>query len=665
MTNGFLAMENSNPMMRFAQEIYEGLNQPPSFAVNINAPNENNIADMEQHTFATMNATVYNKTENRMVRYCFGVGFHSFGISHNRGGFSAMVARKECTYEDLHKAFAYITKFQYRRNNSWRMFTTNCNNFVRELAELLGMHDIASLMRSVSCVQTYRNMVKAATEQVGTDKYKGIQFYSEENLLKSNLAMTKFDQSDSHARYYSSIRTLQNFNTQMKLPKILEEFNSLLNDVHTNICGYKTRQDFSTDYDDYLLDKGRLKYLFKRKRFERVILVESLVGPIRSARMAAKTWLSKADDHLSQIRNAELKQGQVNDQMDDDYRRERGMAYQFALRMVADGVDQSFAALPADRASQPYRHFLLRCKGAIRGAESASTAVEKAAIADNKFEEMNSVYAEAQREMSDYHDMNQQLFSGQGAVPPNDNSMRSYVGSMTKEGPAFSNLGYGFIRSMTNASSLFYTAIQKVTEGNGEKSITIKDAVSPLSNVRLFLLEIDPDNLNEHSPVYVFLHKLAMVDSPMTKDPARFAWTLVHAMLDCMSSLWSRGVKRSEANRQPVNSGERLQSMLDIIREEHFKQGMDADNRAPNNMYAMRAGRGTAFENKFTKADADGENPNKSINEAVNRVNEIQRLLTAILRRILENVRHADINQMQQPPQEHPVEEQRNQDPQP
>lgn len=159
---------------------------------------------------------------------------------------------------------------------------------------------------------------------------------------------------------------------------------------------------------------------------------------------------------------------------------------------------------------------------------------------------------------------------------------------------------------MTNASSLFYTAIQKVTEWNGEKSITIKDAVSPLSNVRLFLLEIDPDNLNEHSPIYVFLHKLAMVDSPMTKDPARFAWTLVRAMLDCMSSLWSRGVKRSESNRQPVNSGERLQSMLDIIREEHFKQGMDADNRAPNKMYAMQADRGTAFENKFTKADADG-----------------------------------------------------------
>lgn len=633
-SNGFLAMENSNPMMRFAEEIYEGLNHPPSFSANISVPNENNIADMDQHTYATIHATIYNKTENRMVRYRFGVGLHLTGLEHDWGGSAPMVARKECTYDDLHKAFAYITTFQYKRNTSWRLFSTNCNNFVRELAEIIGMNDIASLMRTTSCVQTYRNMSKAAIEQAKNGKHRGIQFFSEEDLDENNKAMESYKFYDSNVRYSKTVADMQYVGGSMIFPQLIDNFSDALMQVHAGSCGYSSMSDYNTASIKYKAHPWYPQFWGKKKKFEKAKLMDKLFSPVMDARFDAIDLFEKSRQQFVEFTADARRKDRPVSEIEEDLRHMRGLAMRDAYSIVEDSLNVVMTTMPDDKLSQPYRHFILRCKGALRGAESAASVTENAMIASSPIEHMDTIHADAFREMSDYSALQNSLFD-QNRMQYYEGDLASYILTMSMNPTGLFRLGYTFLKSLGSINGLFAVIKDKVDMNKRASkpeeifSADIRDVISPINQLGLAIEYIDDVN----SPTHAFLTKFLAANGPMVKNPEIVAWTLIHAALECIHTLWTQSYKRAKSSLSSfiLPKGDRISKVLIEFQTAHMASAaMDGMNGEATKMNPDSAG--ALYSPSMDESEEDVK---LLVDNTMGVIDSMQDRLTAIIRNII------------------------------
>ena len=609
--NGFITMENSNPMMRFAEEIHEGVSVRPHFSANIGVDHhEHNIATIAQHTYASIHATVFNKTENRVVRYRFAVGLHGPGLLHDSSIGADMVAKKECTYDDVHKAFVYINRFQKERNTTWRLFSTNCNNFVRQLAEYLGMNDIADLMKSTSCVQTYRNMMQAAMDKAGTSKYAEIRFFSEENIARSAKEVDPRDDKyysvrgdeknkyyntlDSHYNRFSSIQQMQDVNSEIKLPLMIMKMDAYMLDFMVKMCGYRDKNKFTVDYGAFVGGTYPKYHIFRRKKFEKVRELFRNLRDVEAKREEARKVLTAVNEEYLEYEkksfweyNTKLASGKEGISA-EELRQIRGAALRAAGAIMEPALDTLLSQL--NGYPSEFRYFVLRCKGTLNGMESMSSVYSNAIDVKDTLDAVGHTYAGVDSEMQ-YDKIKGDMFNSAFTQEEMDSSMHYYASALdNNENGALSKLGFTFLRSFTDFRSLFSDSKRNVLSNVTDRNGGLADAMMIVGSLQGYLNNLVTklkEKPNKNHPTYIYIASLLEKQDSWTKDPDKLAWTIVQAILRSISDLWSRVSDQEFVRKGAVKTADHdtVGRYLSLLAMEHQGQASQkASGQSPNGM---------------------------------------------------------------------------------
>ena len=273
----FLEMDGNNPMMAFATEVSESVNEPPYFETHINESSHgSNIANISQHTFVRFHATVYNKELRRMIRYVFAVGHHGGGLGDDYHSPSTIAVRKQVTYDDVQKGFAFINRYRINRNEDWKLFTTNCNRFAKSVAESMGFQDMAKLHNNVSCVGSFNRIRKAMYKNLAS-KNKDLQFFSMEQYSKEETVPKKMRflrgdvQSDPEIIHEMAEMRLENM---VGMP--VDTSNTFINTIESALLKdlkLNSLEELKQVKDNYNAAVDQNKFIWFKKKKQRQIAI--------------------------------------------------------------------------------------------------------------------------------------------------------------------------------------------------------------------------------------------------------------------------------------------------------------------------------------------------------------------------------------------------------
>ena len=276
-SRGFLEMDGNNPMMAFATEISESVNEPPYFETHIyETSHGKNIANAGQHTFVRFHASVYNRALKRMIRYVFAVGHHGRGLQNDYYFPSTISMRKEVTYDDVKKGFAFVNRYRINRNEDWKLLSTNCNRFAKSVAESMGFDDMARLHDTVSCVGSFNKIREAMYERMVSGN-KDLEFFSMEELGKKDLeSIDKKDQEmEGDIQRESSV--VQNMELTRNsyasgIPyELLKAYQRLVGNALAKDLRVSSVEELKKVKDEYNEAAGKNKFIWFKKNKQRKI----------------------------------------------------------------------------------------------------------------------------------------------------------------------------------------------------------------------------------------------------------------------------------------------------------------------------------------------------------------------------------------------------------
>lgn len=276
-TNGFLEISGNNPIMAFANEVSENINEPPYFETHINETSHgSNIANVSQHTFVRFHATVYNKTLGRVMRYVFAVGHHQSGLSNDYHFPSTIAMRKQVTYDDVRKGFAFINRYRINRNEDWKLLTTNCNRFAKSVAESMGFNDMAELHNTVSCVGSFKKIKEAMYRKLAS-KNNDIEFFSMERFSKDEMESVKLDEQQgdlqSNKNMIRSINVVRNGNMMGISDPNMKGMLALVSNAMFKELKVKSLEELEQVKENYNAAAGQNKHIWFKKKKQRQITV--------------------------------------------------------------------------------------------------------------------------------------------------------------------------------------------------------------------------------------------------------------------------------------------------------------------------------------------------------------------------------------------------------
>ena len=215
-----------------SQTYYEDVNKPPIFeshlAVGSFAP-----FSTYQHAFMGLRYTEYDKENKRYTRKFFRVGFAGLDHDHMIGTFLNKKSPSDVVCETNHSAsvstqtpisvsqvkhlvdniYIYFRKYKY-----YQLYTRNCNIFVKEIANSIGVNNISSLHDRIAPSLVANKASKLVSDP--NDSIDCFADYNYENLdiNERNTELFEFCRSKKLNNFYKSsediiknIGTVDNF----------------------------------------------------------------------------------------------------------------------------------------------------------------------------------------------------------------------------------------------------------------------------------------------------------------------------------------------------------------------------------------------------------------------------------------------------------------------
>lgn len=324
-TNGFLEISGNNPIMAFATEVSENINEPPYFETHINETSHgSNIANISQHSFVRFHATVYNKTLGRIMRYVFAVGHHQRGLLNDYHIPSTIAMRKQVTYDDVRKGFAFINRYRINRSEDWKLLSTNCNRFAKSVAESMGFGDMAELHNTVSCVGSFKKIREAMYQKLAS-KTNDIQFFSMEQFSKKEMeSVDLYEQAgdiQSNQNMVKKIKSARNQNmmgiSDMNMKGMLE----LVLQSMSKELKVKNLAELEQIKENYNEAAGKNKHIWFKKKKQRQIAVYDAYKVMREF---ALTMFKENNEYTTYFKGlqAQVEKGKIDRQ---EFEKERDL----------------------------------------------------------------------------------------------------------------------------------------------------------------------------------------------------------------------------------------------------------------------------------------------------------------------------------------------------
>mgnify|MGYP004494571195 CR=1 FL=1 len=182
---------------------YEDVNKPPIFESNLGV---NKFAPLStyQHAFMGLRYTEYDKENKRYTRKFFRLGY--FGLDHSHM-VQAIFNKKfpaeiRCQTDDSSsvstqtpisashvKRLVYNIYIYFRRYKYYQFYTRNCNTFVKEIADSIGVNNVSSLHDHIAPSLVANNAAKSISNPDGSVdcfadyNYENLQFIERNNEL--------------------------------------------------------------------------------------------------------------------------------------------------------------------------------------------------------------------------------------------------------------------------------------------------------------------------------------------------------------------------------------------------------------------------------------------------------------------------------------------------
>jgi hypothetical protein len=235
--------------------------------------------------------------------------------------------------------------------------------------------------------------------------------------------------------------------------------------------------------------------------------------------------------------------------------------------------------------------------------ESMSSVYSNAIDVKDTLDAVGHTYAGVDSEMQ-YDKIKGDMFNSAFTQEERDSSMHFYAASVDNdENGALSKLGYTFLRTFMDFKAMYQSPQRNIVTNATSDRGGLSAAVTIISEVQGRLTsavtQMKGENAKpQNDPTYIYIAALLDQQESWTKDPDKFAWTIVQAILRSASDLWRRVAEQAMVRRGAIRNArnDTVGKYLNLMNYEHQTQASQKGiGESPNgpgtdydkNVYAM------------------------------------------------------------------------------
>lgn len=574
-SKGFLEMDADNPMMAFATEVSESVNEPPYFETHINESSHGrNVANISQHSFVRFHATVYNRELRRMIRYVFAVGHHQSGLQNDYGYASTIAMRKEVTYQDVKKGFAFINRYRINRNEDWKLFTTNCNRFAKSVADSMGFHDMSNLHDTVSCVGSFNKIRKAMYQQL-VAKNKDLEFFSMEQFSKEEMAsMTMPEQKgdvQSDTNTIEGMEVGRKGNTSGVPYQLLLSIENGLANTLIKELKVNSIEDLMHVKEEYESAVGQKKFVWFKKKKQRQIAVYEAYQALKV--YAHEMFDNTTYDEYFKELEEQAKEGTISQKEYEMTKDQYRTSIFKKLMLLADNL------ILATKGLKETSIKALKLKGDIMGYKAMTTNEgDTTTISHQGFGNYHAYALDKFME----EDINDGVYKENEKVDNNDKKANQIAEKM------YDLVGRD-IKKEKNIAVNGHFILQRIMEREGTLINMLPDQGSdtPINSISEVFKRISEEleqGAEENQKLRNYIQMLVERKAGYTSSSEVMAWTMVQFVIMAVKDLWKIHMKNHPLrNRDAFNRKEFIENFFDVLYLERMAQASKKGEKVDNN----------------------------------------------------------------------------------